>query len=264
MSNKAVITCALNGVLTDPKQHNVPVTPEQMAREAKAAFDAGASIMHIHLRQQAPNQRALLAVAGYDDLAGGASPKSRGQGVEAEPVLLHVRPVTLVTARREDRPNLRRKITRPCRERRRPAGWKRGRPVRFAQGRLDRSCASQFTGGFGGGGREVSPIDPGANLVDLSRGQRVRAQRHSRQIVKTEQALYQKAVFAVTRNDGLPRNSASENGSLRVEAKPRLGFVGAMTRSARGLKDGQNVAIEIGCMGGRHHARLACLGSGAP
>ena len=40
MSDKAVITCALNGVLTDPKQHNVPVTPEQMAREAKAAFEA--------------------------------------------------------------------------------------------------------------------------------------------------------------------------------------------------------------------------------
>ena len=59
MSDKAVITCALNGVLTDPKQHNVPVTPEQMAREAKAAFDAGASIMHIHLRQQAPDKGHL-------------------------------------------------------------------------------------------------------------------------------------------------------------------------------------------------------------
>ena len=59
MSDKAVITCALNGVLTDPKQHNVPVTPEQMAREAKAAFDAGASVMHIHLRQQAPGKGHL-------------------------------------------------------------------------------------------------------------------------------------------------------------------------------------------------------------
>ena len=59
MSDKAVITCALNGVLTDPKQHNVPVTPEQMAREAKAAFNAGASIMHIHLRQQEPNKGHL-------------------------------------------------------------------------------------------------------------------------------------------------------------------------------------------------------------
>ena len=59
MSDKAVITCALNGVLTDPKQHHVPVTPEQMAREAKAAFDAGASVMHIHLRQQAPGKGHL-------------------------------------------------------------------------------------------------------------------------------------------------------------------------------------------------------------
>jgi len=59
MSDKAVITCALNGVLTDPKQHHVPVTPEEMAREAKAAFDAGASIMHIHLRQQAPGKGHL-------------------------------------------------------------------------------------------------------------------------------------------------------------------------------------------------------------
>jgi uncharacterized protein (DUF849 family) len=52
MTAKTIITCALNGVLTDPGQHPVPVTPEQMAAEAKAAYDAGASIMHIHLRQQ--------------------------------------------------------------------------------------------------------------------------------------------------------------------------------------------------------------------
>ena len=59
MSDKAVITCALNGVLTDPRQHHVPVTPDEMAREAKAAFDAGASVMHIHLRQQAPGKGHL-------------------------------------------------------------------------------------------------------------------------------------------------------------------------------------------------------------
>lgn len=54
MSDKVIITCALTGVLTDPKQHHVPVTPEEMAREAKAAFDAGASVMHVHLRRQEP------------------------------------------------------------------------------------------------------------------------------------------------------------------------------------------------------------------
>jgi len=54
MTDKAVITCALTGVLTDPTQHPVPVTPAEMAREARAAFDAGAAIMHVHFRQQAP------------------------------------------------------------------------------------------------------------------------------------------------------------------------------------------------------------------
>jgi uncharacterized protein (DUF849 family) len=49
---KAIITCALTGVLTDPKQHPVPVTPAQMAAEARDAFNAGASIMHVHVRSQ--------------------------------------------------------------------------------------------------------------------------------------------------------------------------------------------------------------------
>lgn len=49
---RAIITCALTGVLTDPKQHPVPVTPAQMAAEARDAFNAGASIMHVHVRSQ--------------------------------------------------------------------------------------------------------------------------------------------------------------------------------------------------------------------
>ena len=52
MDNKAILTCAVNGVLTDPKRHPVPVTPEQMAASAKQAYDAGASVMHIHFRNQ--------------------------------------------------------------------------------------------------------------------------------------------------------------------------------------------------------------------
>jgi len=50
--DKAILTCALTGVLTDPKQHPVPVTPAQMAAEARDAFNAGAAIMHVHLRAQ--------------------------------------------------------------------------------------------------------------------------------------------------------------------------------------------------------------------
>ncbi len=55
----AILTCALTGVLTDPTQHPVPVTPEQMASEARDAFNAGASIMHVHLRQQTPGRGHL-------------------------------------------------------------------------------------------------------------------------------------------------------------------------------------------------------------
>jgi uncharacterized protein (DUF849 family) len=51
-NDKAILSCALTGVLTDPKQHPVPVTPAQMASEARDAFNAGASIMHVHLRAQ--------------------------------------------------------------------------------------------------------------------------------------------------------------------------------------------------------------------
>ena len=59
MTEKAVITCALTGVLTDPKQHPVPVTPQEMAREARAAYDAGAAVMHVHFRQQEPGKGHL-------------------------------------------------------------------------------------------------------------------------------------------------------------------------------------------------------------
>jgi len=51
---KAILTCALTGVLTNPRQHPVPVTPAQMAAEARDAFNAGASIMHVHIRNQEP------------------------------------------------------------------------------------------------------------------------------------------------------------------------------------------------------------------
>lgn len=49
---KAILTCALNGVLTDPRQHSVPVTPQECAQSAREAYDAGAAIIHIHFRQQ--------------------------------------------------------------------------------------------------------------------------------------------------------------------------------------------------------------------
>ena len=47
----AVVTCALTGVLANRKQNpGIPYTPAEIADEAKRAYDAGASVVHIHAR----------------------------------------------------------------------------------------------------------------------------------------------------------------------------------------------------------------------
>jgi uncharacterized protein (DUF849 family) len=57
--DKVIVTCALTGVLTDPKQHHVPVSVAEMAQAAKQAYDAGASIVHCHFRMQEPGMGRL-------------------------------------------------------------------------------------------------------------------------------------------------------------------------------------------------------------
>lgn len=54
-----ILTAALNGVLTDPSRYPVPVTPEQMAEEARRAQNAGATVVHIHYRRQEPGMGHL-------------------------------------------------------------------------------------------------------------------------------------------------------------------------------------------------------------
>ena len=52
MAKKIIITAALTGVLARREQcPNIPYTPEEIALEGKRAVDAGASILHIHARQ---------------------------------------------------------------------------------------------------------------------------------------------------------------------------------------------------------------------
>ena len=47
----AVVTCALTGVLANRKQcPNLPYTPAEIGEEARRAYDAGASVVHIHAR----------------------------------------------------------------------------------------------------------------------------------------------------------------------------------------------------------------------
>lgn len=58
-ADKAIVTCALTGVLTDPRAHPVPVTVAQMAASAREAYDAGASIVHLHYRMQEPGMGHL-------------------------------------------------------------------------------------------------------------------------------------------------------------------------------------------------------------
>src|SRR6202040_1622378 len=46
-----VVTCAVTGVLANRKQcPTLPYTPVEIAEEAKRAYDAGASAVHIHAR----------------------------------------------------------------------------------------------------------------------------------------------------------------------------------------------------------------------
>jgi uncharacterized protein (DUF849 family) len=47
---KTVITCALTGGFDIDKNPAVPVTPEQIAQSALEAADAGAAVVHIHVR----------------------------------------------------------------------------------------------------------------------------------------------------------------------------------------------------------------------
>lgn len=49
--DKVVVTCALTGVLANRKQcPGIPYTPEEIAEEARRAYEAGASVVHIHAR----------------------------------------------------------------------------------------------------------------------------------------------------------------------------------------------------------------------
>jgi 3-keto-5-aminohexanoate cleavage enzyme len=57
--DKAIVTCAISGVLTDPRHYPAPVTPEEMAAASKAAVDEGASVIHVHFRRLEPGQGHL-------------------------------------------------------------------------------------------------------------------------------------------------------------------------------------------------------------
>ncbi len=54
MSNPVIITCAITGAeTTREKQPNLPVTPAEQAQAASECVKAGASIIHLHVRDDA-------------------------------------------------------------------------------------------------------------------------------------------------------------------------------------------------------------------
>jgi len=49
---KVIITCAITGAIHSPcMSPYLPITPEQIAKEAIAAAEAGAAIIHLHARE---------------------------------------------------------------------------------------------------------------------------------------------------------------------------------------------------------------------
>jgi 3-keto-5-aminohexanoate cleavage enzyme len=64
VTDACVITCALSGAVAGKDQcPGIPYTPEEYAREAKRARDAGAAVVHIHARE--PDGTPTVAVEHY-------------------------------------------------------------------------------------------------------------------------------------------------------------------------------------------------------
>jgi 3-dehydrocarnitine:acetyl-CoA trimethylamine transferase len=65
---KVFITCAVTGNLTTPDQTpHLPITPEEIAESALGAADAGAAIVHLHVREPGTG-RPSMEIALYQDV----------------------------------------------------------------------------------------------------------------------------------------------------------------------------------------------------
>ena len=54
---KAIVTAAVTGAIHTPTMNpNLPITPEQIANDAIGAYEAGAAIVHIHVRNPETGQ----------------------------------------------------------------------------------------------------------------------------------------------------------------------------------------------------------------
>ena len=61
MAKNTILTCAMTGNLTKSEMNpNLPISPEQIATSALDAADAGAAIVHIHVRNPATGAPSML------------------------------------------------------------------------------------------------------------------------------------------------------------------------------------------------------------
>lgn len=103
MDDKVIITCALTGGMTVPAQSKaIPITVEQIVEEGVKAAEAGASVLHVHVREEETGrpvadtdlfERALTALkeqtgAVLQPTTGGG----RGMTVEERGSVLKFRP----------------------------------------------------------------------------------------------------------------------------------------------------------------------------
>ena len=53
-ANKVIVTCAVTGSIHTPTMSDhLPITADQISREAIAAAEAGAAVLHLHAREEA-------------------------------------------------------------------------------------------------------------------------------------------------------------------------------------------------------------------
>jgi 3-keto-5-aminohexanoate cleavage enzyme len=116
----AVVTCALTGPIatTDDNPH-LPITPESIAESARGAYEAGAAVVHVHLRDAngrptADLEIAKRTVALIEDSCGALVQLSTGVGltvpfeererlVEARPRMASLNPCSMSFASGEFR-----------------------------------------------------------------------------------------------------------------------------------------------------------------
>jgi uncharacterized protein (DUF849 family) len=61
LRDRVIITCAVTGNLTTPDQTpHLPITPEQIAESCLGAADAGAAVVHIHVRDPLTGRPSML------------------------------------------------------------------------------------------------------------------------------------------------------------------------------------------------------------